>query len=589
MMDGKGVTSSRTGWWFMRSTQQPGPGPDGASDGEEHSSSPSSSAGTGEDAVRPAQAAGFADGGAADVMGPGAELAGLVAAVTGQGGAVLGMLSDEEVLGVLGAAARLAGWAAWVELVILAEFIRRRPGALAGSAGGRGAAEEAAWKVNEGWARMADQAARAVTVAARLPHTLAALEQGLISDYKVRIIEAQTADLGAEDVAKADVMLAAAGQVKNPAGLRDFARRQVARLDPEAAARKKDRGRREGYVRAFQEDSGNMGLSARELPNADGQIAWQNIERRALDLHAAGVEGTAGQLQVQAMLDFLLGRAAPAQPGARQDTHRDDDGGACQDAHRDQDQGAYENAHRDDDEGAWQDAHRDQGGGACQDAQQRNGRGGGRGGWAVNPVLVVPWDPAQGRPSGPAELPGYGLLDQDDTMDLLQAAGQHPASRWCLTAAGPDGTATAHACIPGRRTLDAIRAASQGSGMTGAPRLPAALDVRLEPVIRGACQHAHAEPQYRPSRNLRHLVMARNARCVAPGCGSPATACDQDHTREWEDGGITCGCNLAPLCRRHHKIKQAQGWKLEQPEPGILVWTTPAGLTRTTTPTRYQD
>ncbi|HXL94150.1 MAG TPA: HNH endonuclease signature motif containing protein, partial [Streptosporangiaceae bacterium] len=85
------------------------------------------------------------------------------------------------------------------------------------------------------------------------------------------------------------------------------------------------------------------------------------------------------------------------------------------------------------------------------------------------------------------------------------------------------------------------------------------------------------------------LVMARNARCVAPGCGSPATACDQDHTREWEDGGITCGCNLAPLCRRHHKIKQAQGWKLEQPEPGILVWTTPAGLTRTTTPTRYQD
>src|SRR6202453_3401544 len=590
-MEGE-VASSRTGWWFMKSTQQAGPGPDG----EERSSSPSSSprpgqgpSGTGQGPGRPAEAAGFADGGAADVLAPGTVLAGLVAAVTGPDGSVLGTLTDEEVLGVLGAVQRLGAWVAWGELVALAEFTRRRPGALAGSAGARVAAEEAAWKTNESWARMLDQATLGVTVAARLAHTLAAMGQGLISGYKARIIEAQTADLSAEDVAKADVMLAAAGQVKNPGGLRDFARRQVARLDPGAAVRKKDRGRREGYVRAFQEDSGNMGLSARELPNADGQIAWQNIERRALDLHAAGVEGTAGQLQVQAMLDFLLGRAAPAEPGARQDTHPDDDGGACQDAHRDQDQGAYENAHRDDDEGACQDAHRDQGGGACQDAQQRNGRGGGRGGWAVNPVLVVPWDPAQGRPSGPAELPGYGLLDQDDTMDLLQAAGQHPASRWCLTAAGPDGTATAHACIPGRRTLDAIRAASQGSGMTGAPRLPAALDVRLEPVIRGACQHAHAEPQYRPSRNLRHLVMARNARCVAPGCGSPATACDQDHTREWEDGGITCGCNLAPLCRRHHKIKQAQGWKLEQPEPGILVWTTPAGLTRTTTPTRYQD
>jgi hypothetical protein len=60
---------------------------------------------------------------------------------------------------------------------------------------------------------------------------------------------------------------------------------------------------------------------------------------------------------------------------------------ACQDTHADVD----------DDEGAWQDAH------------ERNGRGGGRAGCAVNPVLVIPWDPARGCPAGPAELPGYGL------------------------------------------------------------------------------------------------------------------------------------------------------------------------------------
>src|SRR5580698_10483711 len=350
MIDGKGVTSNRTGWWFMRSTQQPGPGPDG----EEHSSSPSSSPGTGQGpsaaGTGPARLAGFADGGAADVMAPGAELAGLVGEVTSPGGTVLRTLTDEEVLGVLGAVARLAAWAAWAELVILGEFTRRRPDTGTGSAAAaRVAAEEAAWKVNEGWARMADQATHAVTVAARLPHTLAALGQGLVSDYKVKIIEAQTADLSAEDVAKADVMLAAAGQVKNPAGLRDFARRQVARLDPEAAARKKDRGRRNAYVRAYQEDSGNMGLSARELPNGDGQIAWQNIERRALDLHAAGAEGTAGQLQVQAMLDFLLGRAVPAQPGAHPGTHTSQGHGASPSAHHHQDQGARQDAHCDQD------------------------------------------------------------------------------------------------------------------------------------------------------------------------------------------------------------------------------------------------
>src|SRR6202522_1406083 len=97
------------GWWFVESTQQAGPGPDG----EEHSSSPSSSprqdpseteTETETGAGRPAEgAAGFADGGAADVMAPGPVLAGLVASVTSPGGSVLVALTDQAGLGVLGA------------------------------------------------------------------------------------------------------------------------------------------------------------------------------------------------------------------------------------------------------------------------------------------------------------------------------------------------------------------------------------------------------------------------------------------------------------------------------------------------------
>jgi Domain of unknown function (DUF222) len=526
-------------------------------------------------------AAGFAEGGVADVMEPGAGLAALVTAVTGPGGMLLGTLSDQEVLGVLGAVRRLAAWAAWGELVALAEFLRRRPAAATSTAAGRGAAEEAAWKTGESWNRMLDQAGHAVTVTARLPQTLTALSQGALSEYKVKIIAAQTADLSDADVAKADVLLAAAGQVKNPAGLRDFARRQVTRLDPQAATRKKERGRREACVRAWQEDSSNMGLSAREMPAPDGIIAWQNIEKRALDLRAAGAEGTIGQLQVQAMLDFLLGRATPSQ-GTHQDTHDDHDQGqgACQDTHQDHSESACQDAHGNDDQGACQDTHEHYGQGA-----HRNARGGGLGGWAVNPVLIVPWDPALGHPSGPAELPGFGLLDEHDTTDLLTAAGQNPATRWCLTMTGQDGTAAAHACIPGQHTLADVT--SHSTPGTDGLDLATALKAKLTPVAKGACDHAHAEPGYRPSRKLRHLVAARNTRCTAPGCGHPATACDQDHTLAWDNGGITCQCNLAPLCRRHHQVKQTHGWELEQPEPGVLVWTSPAGLTRTTTPTRY--
>jgi hypothetical protein len=83
--------------------------------------------------------------------------------------------------------------------------------------------------------------------------------------------------------------------------------------------------------------------------------------------------------------------------------------------------------------------------------------------------------------------------------------------------------------------------------------------------------------------------MARNTTCTAPGCTRPATACDQDHTIAYEDGGRTCECNLAPRCRRHHMIKQSPGWELSQPEPGLLTWTSPAGLTKTTTPTIYHQ
>jgi hypothetical protein len=113
--------------------------------------------------------------------------------------------------------------------------------------------------------------------------------------------------------------------------------------------------------------------------------------------------------------------------------------------------------------------------------------------------------------------------------------------------------------------------------------------VALTPIASGTCGHSSHEDRYQPSRRLRHLVQARSNRCTAYGCGRPAAACDLDHTTPYDDGGRTCECGLAPLCRWHHQVKQAQGWRLDQPEPGILIWTSPAGLTRRTTPTSYDN
>jgi hypothetical protein len=201
------------------------------------------------------------------------------------------------------------------------------------------------------------------------------------------------------------------------------------------------------------------------------------------------------------------------------------------------------------------------------------GRPAGNGGpsLAAQVTLTIPWGTWQGTSDTPGEAGGFGLLDPETARDLVAAAARHTDTRWCYTVLHPDGTAAAHACAPGRHP--------------GGPPDPRTL--KFNTVIRGPCNHAQAQGSYRPSRKLRHLITARNTTCTAPGCGHAAANCDLDHTTPWHRGGVTCECNLAPLCRHHHRVKQALGWWLEQSEPGVLRWRTPAGRTHTTTPTVY--
>jgi hypothetical protein len=84
---------------------------------------------------------------------------------------------------------------------------------------------------------------------------------------------------------------------------------------------------------------------------------------------------------------------------------------------------------------------------------------------------------------------------------------------------------------------------------------------------------------YRPPPSLRRLVRWRADRCMAPGCGVPASRCEIDHTIAWEHGGPTALDNLAPLCKGHHTVKHHGGWTVTQIDGsgGALEWTSPAG------------
>jgi hypothetical protein len=225
------------------------------------------------------------------------------------------------------------------------------------------------------------------------------------------------------------------------------------------------------------------------------------------------------------------------------------------------------------------------------------GRPGGRAPFAASINLLVPVGAAFGWSAMPGEA-GRDIIDPQTLREMTQAASRHPATRWCVTLVGADGTAVAHGCARGRHTWDPPPAADGKTAAASTGRQPtpaqaatlaqflARLKVSFEPIAKGTCDHRHAEPRYRPSRKLGDLIRARNATCPAPGCGASSYFSDLDHTEPWPEGP-TDECDLGPPCRHHHRTKQASGWKLEQPEPGVFRWTTPSGRVYETHPTRY--
>lgn len=82
---------------------------------------------------------------------------------------------------------------------------------------------------------------------------------------------------------------------------------------------------------------------------------------------------------------------------------------------------------------------------------------------------------------------------------------------------------------------------------------------------------------YVPPQPLVDFLTARDRICRFPGCSQPSRITDIDHAIPWEEGGTTSPENLGLLCRRHHRMKTHNGWKLMSHEDGSCTWTSPAG------------
>ena len=100
-------------------------------------------------------------------------------------------------------------------------------------------------------------------------------------------------------------------------------------------------------------------------------------------------------------------------------------------------------------------------------------------------------------------------------------------------------------------------------------------DVVVRPVV-DPCDHERVEQYEIPDRMVTRNELL-HPRCVFPWCTRPSRRCDKDHGIPHAAGGATCDCNLAPLCRRHHRLKTHRRWRYTTIEPGVYLWTSPAG------------
>jgi Domain of unknown function (DUF222) len=515
-----------------------------------------------------ARQAGFASGAQADSLPPGPRLAALADEAWQAG---LDGLGDDELIGLLRAARRLASRAAALELAVVADLAGRRRASP--DRDGPDPGEHVDAEVAAALTLTPSAAARLHDLAlglARLPSVAKALAAGRIDQAKAAVIVAETSALDNAAAAAVATAIIRAATSMTTGQLRAELQRLVIFMDPGAALRRKEAAEKQARVEFWREDAGTCALSGRDLPTGLALAADKHVTAAAEFLRAQGAEGTLSQLRARAYLGLLCGlrygsllpenrhHPTTSQPGATQQStgHPATDGLA---------------------------------GGAGMRWPALTG--------SVN--LTLPLATWLGWSQTPGDVPGFGPLDAADSRGLADALASHPATQWCLTLLDPGGRAVAHGCA-GQQPPPVAHpdpAGHSGPPASGSPasrpdhRGDAALArwlarLRLVPLA-GPCDHAGLTIRYRPPARLQHLVRVRRTTCTFPGCRRPARRCDIDHTMAFERGGPTCLCNLGPLCRRHHRCKQTEGWNLSQDTPGEFCWTTPSGRQYTTRPAAY--
>src|SRR5215510_11462763 len=395
---------------------------------------------------------GFAAGGVADAVPPGPALAGFAADAWAAG---LGQLSDDELIGVMRAARRLASWAAAMELAAIGDLWRRR--VAEEDAGDTGAVchandEIAAALTLTG--RGGDRMLGLAVALRRLPLTSQALAAGDIDLPRVMVIADEVTGLDDEHVAAVDEAIAGSAPGQTTGQLRATTRRAVMTADPSAARRRKEHAQQDARVERWDEHAGTAALAGRDLPPASVLAADQNLTALAKQLKAAGVPGTMDTLRAEAFLALLAGTSVdsllprdvsashesaptgePAAPVDRTDPGMAGFLGGLGLPTTSADPAPPRTTHQ-----------RPGPGGTVKPSPGLTGTMNLSPGLTGTVNLTMPLATWLGLSDAPGNASGHGPLDASDSRNLARALASRAGNRWCLTFTDARGRPVAHGC-----------------------------------------------------------------------------------------------------------------------------------------------
>jgi hypothetical protein len=543
-------------------------------------------------------------------------------------------LTDDELIEGMKAARRLTSWVQAGELALVAELIRRREARYDSAPSvelGEFIADEIALALTLSGGAAGIWAGLACKLADGLPLTRQALSEGRIDLTRAKAI----ADglLGVDEDTAALVEQAVIGEAEQltAARLRHHVREAIKEVDPEAARQRRERARKVRSLQIWANAAGTCTLALCDVSEEDAEAIFNRInavaqamktdgDTRPIDAirHDLGVALLRGTPLPEAAADLHTtpnGADAPdhRDPGHADADHRDPDN--CDADHCDAD-------HRDPARGVDGDRDLDCDPDHCVDGDHATDSCAARSSRDTGPA-----DAGDERcgpcPAGPGRVTdtdgegGGGSLagrsGQTGSTSPLRprsaGVGGGVASARDRGAAG-DPVAEAARLVTGqlakvideRLSMVMRRDKAAGRSLGLSLRITAAMHAMTMALSelkthwcettshadrRGATRTApgtHGHDGYRPSAGMRRLIERTYQACAFPNCGRPASRCDLDHTIPWHENGPTCPCNMSPLCRHHHRLKQHPQWQLFQPWPGLLVWVTPSGKWHTVIP-----